>query len=113
MVVRKSLFYEITSPLFDKVTIHLDNRYYSGKTFQIITKGNSTDNMYIQNASLNGKKWNKCWFYHEDFIKGGTLELKLGAKPNKKWGCRRTSSFIYIFKIEIKRFLFKTSVKDL
>lgn len=64
-------FYEITSPLFDKVTIHLDNRYYSGKTFQIITKGNSTDNMYIQNASLNGKKWNKCWFYHEDFIKGG------------------------------------------
>lgn len=79
-------FYEITSPLFDKVTIHLDNRYNSGKTFQIITKGNSTDNMYIQNASLNGKKWNKCWFYHEDFIKGGTLELKLGAKPNKKWG---------------------------
>lgn len=79
-------FYEITSPLFDKVTIHLDNRYYSGKTFQIITKGNSTDNMYIQNASLNGKKWNKCWFYHEDFIKGGTLELKLGAKPSKKWG---------------------------
>lgn len=79
-------FYEITSPLFDKVTIHLDNRHYSGKTFQIITKGNSTDNMYIQNASLNGKKWNKCWFYHEDFIKGGTLELKLGAKPNKKWG---------------------------
>lgn len=79
-------FYEITSPLFDKVTIHLDNRYYSGKTFQIITKGNSTDNMYIQNASLNGKKWNKCWFYHENFIKGGTLELKLGAKPNKKWG---------------------------
>ena len=79
-------FYEITSPLFDKVTIHLDNRYYSGKTFQIITKGNSTDNMYIQNASLNGKKWTKCWFYHEDFIKGGTLELKLGAKPNKKWG---------------------------
>ena len=73
-------------PFFDKVTIHLDNRYYSGKTFQIITKGNSTDNMYIQNASLNGKKWNKCWFYHEDFIKGGTLELKLGAKPNKKWG---------------------------
>ena len=56
VVVRKSLFYEITSPLFDKVTIHLDNRYYSGKTFQIITKGNSTDNMYIQNASLNGKK---------------------------------------------------------
>ena len=89
-------FYEITSPLFDKVTIHLNNRYYSGKTFQIITKGNSTDNMYIQNASLNGKKWNKCWFYHEDFIKGGTLELKLGAKPNKKWGIEELPpSFVF------------------
>lgn len=79
-------FYEITSPLFDKVTIHLNSHYYPGKTFQIITKGNSADNMYIQSASLNGQKWNKCWFYHEDFIKGGTLELKLGANPNKKWG---------------------------
>lgn len=79
-------FYEITSPLFDKVTIHLDNRYYPGKTFQIITVGNSADNMYIQRASFNGKKWNKCWFYHEDFIKGGTLELQLGTTPNKKWG---------------------------
>lgn len=48
-------FYEITSPLFDKVTIHLDNRYYPGKTFQIITVGNSADNMYIQRASFNGK----------------------------------------------------------
>ena len=73
-------FYEITSPLFDKVTIHLDNRYYSGKTFQIITKGNSTDNMYIQNASLNGKKWNKCWFYHEDFIKGGDFGVEIRGK---------------------------------
>jgi putative alpha-1,2-mannosidase len=26
------------------------------------------------------------WFYHEDFIKGGTLELQLGTTPNKKWG---------------------------
>lgn len=79
-------FYEITSPVFDKVTIHLDNRYYPGKTFRIITKGNSAKNMYIRSAVLNGKKWNKCWFMHEDFAKGGTLELRMGAKPDKEWG---------------------------
>lgn len=78
--------YEITSPVFDKVTIHLDNRYYSGSTFRIVTKNNSAKNMYIQSATLKGEKWNKYWFYHDDFVKGGILELKMGAKPNKQWG---------------------------
>lgn len=78
--------YEITSSVFDRVTIHLDNRYYLGKTFQIVTKNNSAKNMYIQSATLNGEKWNKYWFYHDDFAKGGVLELKMGAKANKQWG---------------------------
>ena len=60
-------YYEITSPIFDKVTIHLDNRYYPGKTFQIVTTGNSDKNMYIQRATFDGKPWDRCWFYHEDF----------------------------------------------
>lgn len=78
--------YEITSPVFDRVTIHLDNRYYPGKTFRIVTKNNSAKNMYIQSATLNGEKWNKYWFYHDDFAKGGVLELKMGPKANKQWG---------------------------
>ena len=79
-------YYEITSPIFDKVTIHLDNRYYPGKTFQIVTTGNSDKNMYIQRATFDGKPWDRCWFYHEDFANGGVLELHLGDKPNKQWG---------------------------
>lgn len=61
-------YYEITSPIFDKVTIHLDNRYYPGKTFQIVTTGNSDKNMYIQRATFDGKPWDRCWFYHEDLL---------------------------------------------
>lgn len=79
-------FYEITSPIFDKVTIHLDKRYYAGDKFEIITQNNSDENVYIQSAKLNGQKWDKCWFYHDIFAKGGTLEIELGRKPNKKWG---------------------------
>jgi len=78
--------YEITAPEFDEVTIQLDPRYYSGKTFTIKTYNNSPDNMYIQKAKLNGAPLNNCWFYHKDFAKGGTLELWLGSKPNKTWG---------------------------
>jgi len=78
--------YDITSPIFDKITIELDPRYYPGKSFVIETENNSKTNMYIQQAFLNGKKLNTPWFSHKDFAAGGTLKLELGEKPNKKWG---------------------------
>lgn len=81
-------YYEITAPVFDKVTIKLDNNYYSGKEFVIKTYNNSEENCYIQKAKLNGEKLDNFWFYHEQFAKGGELEIWLGDKPNKKWGLR-------------------------
>lgn len=78
--------YEITSPIFDKITIHLNNNYYPGKTFIIETENNNNDNIYILKALLNGKDWNSFRFPHEEFIKGGHLKIILGDKPNKKWG---------------------------
>lgn len=79
-------FYEITAPVFDKITIKLDSNYYRGKEFIINTYNNSKENCYIQNAKLNGKELDNFWFYHEDFAKGGELEIWLGDTPNKKWG---------------------------
>ncbi len=81
--------YEITSPVFDSITIKLDNKYYKGKSFNIITHNNVKENVYIQKATLNGKALNTFWFTHEDFAKGGTLEIWLGAQPNKTWGIER------------------------
>jgi putative alpha-1,2-mannosidase len=40
--------YEFSAPVFDKITIHLDPRYYSGKTFVITTKNNRYEHPYIQ-----------------------------------------------------------------
>ncbi|MCL6103329.1 MAG: glycoside hydrolase family 92 protein, partial [Bacteroidetes bacterium] len=79
-------YYEITSPVFDEVKITLNHDYYPGKTFRIIARDNSKENMYIQSARLNGKEWQKCWFPHYLLVKGGTLELELGSRPNKQWG---------------------------
>jgi predicted alpha-1,2-mannosidase len=78
--------YEIGSPLFEKVTIKLDTAYFPGKEFVIEAKGTSSENRYIQSAKLNGKKLDQPWFYHETLVSGGTLELKMGDQPNKKWG---------------------------
>jgi|GEM_PF-3012240 len=44
--------------------------------------------MYIRKAALNGKPWNDCVIPHADFIRGGKLELDMGARPNKKWGTK-------------------------
>jgi predicted alpha-1,2-mannosidase len=77
---------EITSPVFNKVTLKLDPKYAKGKTFTIIANNNSAKNIYIQGAKLNGKTYNKCYIDYKDITAGGTLELSMGATPNKNWG---------------------------
>ncbi len=74
--------YTIGSPVFSKITIALEN----GKQFTVIAHHCSQINKYIQRARINGVQLNTPWFTHEQLIKGGTLELEMGAKPNKKWG---------------------------
>lgn len=78
--------YDITSPVFDKITIDLDPKYYEGDQFIITTQNNSKENMYIQKTFLNGAKHNQFWFKHDTFQKGGNLEIFLGPEPNKNWG---------------------------
>ncbi len=79
-------YYEIGSPVFDKITIHLNPDYYPGKTFVIETSGNGPGMYYIQSAAFNGKALNKPFISHEEVTNGSVLKLKMGAKPNKKWG---------------------------
>lgn len=79
--------YNIGSPLFEDVQISLP----SGKVFRIIAKNCNDTNKYIQSARLNGKQWNKPWFAHDDIKDGGTLELKMGPKPNIHWGAEEES----------------------
>jgi hypothetical protein len=46
----------------------------------------SSANRYVQSATLDGKTWNKSWFYHEDFVDGGKLILNMGSEANEDWG---------------------------
>lgn len=74
--------YVIGAPLFEEVTMHLQN----GKTFTIKAPGNSKENLYIQSAKLNGRGYSKTYLRHEDLVKGGQVEFRMGSKPNKRWG---------------------------
>jgi predicted alpha-1,2-mannosidase len=74
--------YNLASPVFDRITIHLHN----GKKLVIICRNNSRDNKYIQGIKLNGRPLNQVWFRHADIVNGGTLELQMGNTPNEKLG---------------------------
>lgn len=71
--------YTIGSPSFEEVTIQLPN----GKEFKVIARGNSTANIYVQEARLNGTPLDGLFFTHEQLLTGGVLELQMGDKPNK------------------------------
>ena len=72
---------DLSSPLFDKVTIHLDNNYYPGKKFIITTKNNSPENVYIQSARLNGKLLEGMSISFKDIVIGGELLYEMGDHP--------------------------------
>ncbi|MBN1351835.1 GH92 family glycosyl hydrolase [candidate division KSB1 bacterium] len=78
--------YEIGTPIFDKITIHLDDEYYSGNDFVIEARNVSQENIYIQSATLNGKRYNKPWLHHDEIVSGGRLVFEMGAEPNTNWG---------------------------
>ncbi len=78
--------FEITSPVFSKITFKLGQAYAKGGNFIIETKNNSPENIYIQKAELNGQAYNKCYLDFENIISGGQLVLYMGATPNQQWG---------------------------
>jgi putative alpha-1,2-mannosidase len=78
--------YDLSSPLFDRVVIHLDKNYYSGKTFTIEAQQNSANNIYIQSATLNGRPLTEARLFHDELVKDGQLIFQMGSQPNENWG---------------------------
>lgn len=74
--------YVIGAPLFQKVTLKLEN----GKTFEIQAPQNSKENLYIQSAAFNGKPYTKTFLRHDAILAGGTVRFEMGPQPNTRWG---------------------------
>ena len=75
--------YAIGSPLFTKVTVHLDN----GKTLTINAPDNSAKNIYVQRLVVNGKDVDVASIKHDDIKDGGTIDFRMGPKKSS-WGTR-------------------------
>lgn len=74
--------YVVGSPLFKTATIKLEN----GKTLQINAPDNGPDKRYIQKMEWNGKALSQNWLDHFELMKGGQLNFRMAAQPEKNRG---------------------------
>jgi len=81
--------YQIGSPAFDKVVIHLNGLNAKGKELVIRTEGNGPEAYYVQSARFNGKPLEQNWLYRKDVFNGGELVLTMGTEPSDFWSDSR------------------------
>ena len=77
--------FQLGSPAFDKIIVHLSPYNASGKEFVIETKGNSPEALYVQSATFNGKPLDQNWLYRDQIFAGGKLVLTMGPEPSPCW----------------------------
>ena len=74
--------YVLGAPLFKKATLHFEN----GKNLVINAPENSDKNIYIESMSFNGVNYTKNYLDHNELLKGGVLDIRMGDKPNLNRG---------------------------
>lgn len=79
--------YVLGAPLFQKLTISLEN----GKKFIINAPHNNDTNRFIGKMKYKGIEYTKNWFNHFDIQKGGTINISMRSTPEKKRGTTMTA----------------------
>lgn len=74
--------YVIGTPLFQKMTLSLEN----GKKVTIEAPENNHENKYIQKAYLNGESYSKNFISHKTLMEGAEIKFDMGSSPNKSRG---------------------------
>lgn len=72
-----SPYYSLTAPVFDRVTLHLDPRYYPKGDLVIEASHPSPSSHRIVSMTLGGKRFSKYRISHDELINAGTLKFNL------------------------------------
>lgn len=78
--------YVLGTPLFDEVTINLEN----GKKFTIKAHRENTGAFYVKTARFNGRNHDRSYLSHSDIMSGGKFEFILSSGPNPDWGSKKS-----------------------
>lgn len=76
--------FQLASPVFDKISIRLNPRYYAGKKFEIIVSKDTDNSAYITSKTLNGSKIEGQSIPFKEFVNGGILKIQLSDKPSNR-----------------------------
>ncbi len=86
-----STAYELCSPEFPKIVIHLHS-CYRGSQFAIVTTPTPAFTPYIQSVKLNGHLRGANWIHFRSITDGGKLSFVLGKMPDRQWGSRNADA---------------------
>ena len=68
--------YTLTTPVFDRVTLHLDKRHYPQGDLVIEARRPSPDQPFIKSMTLGGRKLNSYRVGHDELVKGRRLVIE-------------------------------------
>ena len=74
--------FAIGAPLFDEVTVNLEDN----KKLVIKANNNSRSNVYVDSMTINGAAYDKSFIKYADLSAGGEIIFNMSAKPNKRRG---------------------------
>ena len=71
--------YEIGTPLFPEMKLHLAN----GNTFTVLAPKVDKKNIYIQSIKVNGKPYKETFITHDQIMSGATVEFEMASTPKR------------------------------
>ncbi|MFI7099044.1 GH92 family glycosyl hydrolase [Streptomyces sp. NPDC050161] len=75
----------LSTPVFDRVDLTLDRRYYPAGRFTITAPGTSTAHRYVQSVALDGQARDRTYLTTDDLRSGRQLAFTVGPEPSG-WG---------------------------
>ncbi len=74
--------YVLGAPYLPYLKLTLPN----GNVLEIKAPGVSDRNRYVRSFTIDGRKYDKLYVTHEDILKGGVWEFRMGASPDRRRG---------------------------
>ncbi|HKK44890.1 MAG TPA: GH92 family glycosyl hydrolase [Balneolaceae bacterium] len=87
--------YALGAPLFNKITLQLEN----GNKVVINAKNNGKGKPYIKSMKINGKSYDKNYLIFDDLMNGAKIDVTMSDHPNKNRGTDE-SDYPYSFSKE-------------
>ncbi|MEU9499642.1 GH92 family glycosyl hydrolase [Streptomyces sp. NPDC048196] len=75
----------LSTPVFDRVELTLDRRYYPAGHFTITAPGTSAANRYVRSVRLDGAARDRTYLTTDDLRRGRELAFTVGTEPSG-WG---------------------------